>query len=362
MKNFKRMKKRDFLQMMSLGALGITFGGPFVSSCKTIARNVLTDYWLWMSAGKIDRDKWKKKFNKLADLGVKGILIQGSEEQYREMGPVAKAAGLAIHAWIVTLNHRNRETMEKHPEWFTVSREGKSTIDHPPYVGYYTWLCPANTEVQKFVSDRVLRLAKMDELDGVHLDYIRHSDVILPVGLWSKYDLVQDKEYPEFDFCYCETCRKTFMEKEGFDPLELEDPSQNQSWLQFRYDSVTALVNQLAQITRRYGKKLTAAVFPTPEIARNLVRQEWTKWNLDAVYPMIYHNFYEKEISWIEKATREGVQALEGKYPLFGGLFIPALSPENIVEAIEFALSGGAAGVTFFNEAGMDNKFWKELI
>ncbi len=356
------MKKRDFIRVMSLGAVGITIGTPLLNACKSLHNNPGMPVWVWMSARGGSTGQWKKKFRELTRLGVSGILIQASEEQYPELASLAKKAGLEIHAWIVVLNHRNRETMDQHPEWFTVSREGKSTIEYPPYVGYYSWLCPSRIEVREFIAERVDRLAKIENLDGVHLDYIRHSDVILPVGLWSKYNLVQDKEYPEFDFCYCDVCREQFKQQQGIDPMEIEEPAEHKEWLQFRYDSVTRLVNELAEITRDHGKKLTAAVFPTPEIAKKLVRQEWLAWNLDAVYPMIYHNFYEEDISWIETATREGTGALNGRFPLYSGLYIPALTPENIGQAVQYAMTGGAAGVTFFNERAMSRKFWKNIV
>ncbi len=356
------MKKRDFIRMVGLGAVGITIGTPLLSGCRSLQRVPEMPVWVWMSARGDSPRQWKNKFRELARLGVSGILMQASEEQYPEMASLAKSAGLEIHAWIVVLNHRNRETMEKHPEWFTISRDGRSTVEHQPYVDYYSWLCPSRAEVREFIAERVKRLAMMDNLDGVHLDYIRHSDVILPIGLWSKYNLVQDKEYPEFDFCYCDVCRDQFKKQEGIDPMDIEDPSGHQAWLQFRYDSVTRLVNELAQVTRDHQKKLTAAVFPTPEIARKLVRQEWLKWNLDAVYPMIYHNFYEKNIAWIEIATREGTRGLNGRIPLYSGLFIPALTPDNIAQAVQYAMDGGAAGVTFFNERAMNRKFWRNVV
>ena len=355
------MKKRDFIRITSLGVIGITVGTPFLKGCKTDQQIPGMPLWVWMSAHGNSPGKWKSKFKELAKRGVHGILIQASEEQYQAMAPIAKSAGLEIHAWIIALNHRSKDTMVNHPEWFTVSRDGRSTVDYQPYVGYYSWLCPSRVEVREFLAERVRKLAQIENLDGVHLDYIRHSDVILPIGLWSKYDLIQDKEYPEFDFCYCDVCRSEFKELEGIDPMEIKDPSANQAWLQFRYDSVTRLVNELALVTKEFKKKLTAAVFPTPDIAKKLVRQEWVKWDLDAIFPMIYHNFYEKDIPWIETATREGTEALNGKFPFYSGLFIPALTPDNISEAIQYAMAGGAAGVTFFNERAMDRKFWKNL-
>lgn len=348
--------------MMSLGVLGVTAGAPLLNACGPIHRVPEMPVWVWMSARNDSPGEWKRKFSELARLGVSGILIQASDDHYPELASLAKSSGLEIHAWIIALNNRNPETLEKHPEWFTVSREGKSTAEHRPYVDYYSWLCPSRAEVREFLAERVRRLANIDNLDGVHLDYIRHSDVILPIGLWSKYDLIQDKEYPEFDFCYCDVCREQFKEKEGIDPLDIEEPSGHDAWLQFRYDSVTRLVNELAQVTREHRKKLTAAVFPTPEIARKLVRQEWLKWDLDAVFPMIYHNFYEEDIPWIETATREGTQGLNGRIPLYSGLFIPALSPDTIYSAVQYAMAGGAAGVTFFNERSMNRKFWRNIV
>ncbi len=356
------MRKRDFIRIVSFGAVGVTMGTPLLEGCRYIRPLPEMPVWVWMSAGDDSPGQWKSKFRELARLGVDGILIQAREEQYDELASLAKSSGLEIHAWIVVLNHRNKETMEKHPEWYTVSRDGKSTVEHPPYVGYYSWLCPSRAEVREFIAARVRRLAQIDNLDGVHLDYIRHSDVILPIGLWSKYNLVQDKEYPEFDFCYCDVCREQFKQQEGIDPMNIEEPSEHQAWLQFRYDSVTRLVNELAEITHNHQMKLTAAVFPTPEIAKRLVRQEWVTWNLDAVYPMIYHNFYEKDISWIETATREGTGALSGRIPLYSGLYIPALSPDNISQAVQYAMAGGAAGVTFFNERTMTRRFWKNIV
>ena len=53
-------------------------------------------------------------------------------------------------------------------------------------------------------------LAKVEGIESVHLDYIRFSDIFLPIGLLPKYNLVQDTELPEFDFCYCEVCISKF--------------------------------------------------------------------------------------------------------------------------------------------------------
>ena len=114
------MNKRDFIRITGIGVLGITIGTPLLESCQTGGKKPGMPLWVWMSAGKSSIKELDSKFRELANLGVHGILIQASEEIYRKAAPLAKNAGLEIHSWIVVLNHRNRETKENHPEWFTI--------------------------------------------------------------------------------------------------------------------------------------------------------------------------------------------------------------------------------------------------
>ena len=203
--------------------------------------------------------------------------------------------------------------------------------------------------MRRLLAQQVAQLAECDYLDGVHLDYVRYPDVILPVGLWEKYNLIQDKELPEFDFCYCEVCRRAFRELTGQDPLELPDPTADPRWRRYRFDTITRLVNELVDVVHARGKQITAAVFPTPTIARRLVRQDWPQWELDAVLPMLYHHFYEQPIAWIEASVAEGVNALPANRPLYAGLYLPALeNDEDFDRAVQHALAGGAQGVALF--------------
>jgi uncharacterized lipoprotein YddW (UPF0748 family) len=292
---------------------------------------------------------------------------------------------LEFHRWVWTLN-RNGDAWvkENHPEWFTVSRNGESSLLHPPYVDYYKWLCPTRPEVREYLRDSILQIAADPQVDGIHLDYVRHCDVILPRGLWAKYDLVQDREYPEFDFCYCDACREAFSGLHGVDPMELPDPPSDQAWRRFRWDSVTGLVKVLAEAVHQVPaggpdgdgdrvstlspggkvKPITAAVFPTPTIARRLVRQAWDEWPLDAVFPMLYHNFYEEGLEWIGRSVREDLAAVAARKAqaagvahaparIFAGLYLPALSREERERATAIARDAGAHGVSFFEMGGL---------
>ncbi|KPK01737.1 MAG: hypothetical protein AMS20_13060, partial [Gemmatimonas sp. SG8_28] len=266
------------------------------------------------------------------------------------------------HRWTWILNRNSDAWVKQHrPEWFTVSRNGESSLEHPPYVPYYQWLCPTRWPVREYLRGLVDGIARDPAVDGVHLDYIRHSDVILPVGLWSTYDLLQDREYPEFDFCYCDVCREAFREQAGIDPLDLPDPSQDVAWRTFRWDSVTGLVRELAEAVRARSKHVTAAVFPTPTLARTLVRQAWEQWPLDAFFPMLYQNFYEEDLPWLGAATRDGVTALPERTPLYAGLYLPSLSPDQLSRAVGIVRQAGAAGVSLFEMDGITDAHLEQL-
>jgi hypothetical protein len=222
-------------------------------------------------------------------------------------------------------------------------------------------MCPSRDEVRAYLRGVVNEIASVEGLASVHLDYIRYPDVILPVALWPKYKLVQDREYPEFDYCYCDVCRAAFRKQAGVDPQTLPDPPAHQAWLQYRYDTITKVVAELFDVAHRHGKPLTAAVFPTPSIARSLVRQDWTTWKLDAVLPMIYNGFYKEEVAWVEGATREGVRALGGRIPLYSGLYVPDLSPADLAGAASRALAGGAHGISVFEGNMLTAEYLKAL-
>lgn len=302
--------------------------------------------WTWMRPAVTDTDAWRRMLASLKRAGFDAVLIGGNADFYRKHVPLAREEGLELHAWMFAM--MRGEHVRTRPEWYVVSRAGLSTAVKPPYVDYYKFMCPSRDDVRAYLRGVVADIASVDGLGSVHLDYIRYPDVILPVALWPKYKIVQDKEYPEFDFCYCDVCRARFKQLSGVDPKGIANPSRHAGWRQYRYDTITRVVSELHEEAHRYARQLTAAVFPTPKIARALVRQDWTRWKLDAVLPMVYNGFYNEDVAWIERATREGVQALGGRIPLYTGLYVPDLTPVDLGRAITCSFDGGARGVSLF--------------
>ena len=185
---------------------------PGLSTCSSVEGKVssstLPNNWIWLRPNlKWTDDQWKSAFANLREIGIEAILPQVYDSRaalfdhpsmpvkqrwLERILPIAHQAGLEVHAWMWSMILDEPNMIENHPDWFSISREGKPSHTDPAYVGYYKFMCPCHPEVQEFVGNNVAALAKIEDLDGIHLDYIRQPDVILAEALQPKYDIVQD--------------------------------------------------------------------------------------------------------------------------------------------------------------------------
>ncbi len=312
---------------------------------------------LWYTGWGKNNTQIINDFNKAKEHGISGINFQYRAETITDILPFAQDMELQI--WYVLLCQNNQKLKKEHPNWFMVSREGKSTLDFPPYVNYYRWLCPSKTEVKRYLISKIEELCQYPEISGIHLDYVRYPDVILPNAIQPDYNLDQIQEFPQFDFCYCDDCRRAFQTKHGIDPLKIENPQNNADWLKFRYDNITDLVNQIKELVHSYNKKISAAVFPSPLLARTLVRQDWQNWKLDEYYPMIYNNFYLEDENWISKITRFNRSVLGDKQNVYSGIYLPEFAYDfNILKKI---INSGANGIALFEYNNITTELWEDI-
>ncbi|MED5413924.1 MAG: family 10 glycosylhydrolase, partial [Candidatus Latescibacterota bacterium] len=285
------MKRREFLRALSAGLAAAPVAavmhppvhegwGPADVGMRGEGEKRVTKNWIWLGPDPdVSDDEYSRRFERLKRAGIDAILPEifnnrqafwGSEHLpvvapvLERLIPLAHATDIEVHAWSHIMTCNVPDVMETHPEWYDVNRKGESARDKPAYVDYYRFMCPSRPGVQQFLQQRMRELAAIDGLDGIHLDYIRFPDVILAEALQPKYDLVQDSEFPEYDYCYCDVCRAGFKAAHGLDPLvDLKDPPANEAWFQYRCDLISRLVNEdLIPIGRAAGKQMTAAVFP----------------------------------------------------------------------------------------------------
>lgn len=337
-------------------------------------RNKIPVYAWTGGPGDANDQELRETFKDYKAKGIDGLMYNGGHdpETYKRVGALVKEAGMEFHAWIPTMVQGENPKIAK--ELYAHNRNGESAFDKPAYVDYYKFLCPNKEGTYDFLADLYGSVANVQQIDGIHLDYIRFPDVILAEGLWDKYGLVMDKEYPEYDYCYCDKCTSDFKEKTGIDINEVEDPSQVQDWKQFRYDLITTMVGRLAEVVHEKDKVINAAVFPGPTIAKKLVRQEWNKWELDAIYPMNYNDFYLKGPEWVGEMVNEEVSAVNSSKPVYSGLFIcpnpenktnendpenHGLLPSEIETAIRTSMENGATGICLFTPGRMKPEHWE---
>lgn len=336
---------RTYLMSISLPGRGERYTlnneGRFAIE-KLSARTVKN--WVWV---RIDKNKTAEEYGKYFEVmkkcGISGVMFESYDEAVYK---ACKEAGLEAHYWKWTMNRA--EVLKTHPEWFAVNRKAESSFDKPAYVDYYRFLCPNHEGVAEYLAEDYVRISRLPYVDGVHLDYVRFPDVILPVGLWKNYGIEQTSELPEYDYCYCDVCRKMYKDKYGTDPMDLKFPMQSQSWINFRLDAISGVVDRITKAVKADGGRISAAVFPGPSMAKSMVRQDWGNWHLDAYFPMIYNGFYFEGPEWIGRSVKESVQTVNGSAKIYAGLFMPDIK-DNFEEALDAAFENGAAGVSLFD-------------
>ena len=316
----------------------------------------------------------QEDFKKLREHGLIGICHGVGQDlaKIQRAAKIAHANGLEYHAHLTAMLQSDLDST-----WYGVNRNGESASKVQAYVTYYKCLCPNQEGTKKYLLDIYGKIADIPEVDYVHLDYIRYVDVILARGLWEKYGLVMNEEYPTADYCYCDKCVSDFKAATGIDIKTVEDPSKCKEWADFRCNLITELVNEIADMVHAKGKKVSAAVFPGPDShARWMVRQQWNDWNIDAFFPMNYNDFYLEDASWLAPIVKEEVNSVKGKAPVYSGLFIcpdwknkskikdpegHGLLPSEIEEAVRGSMESGAAGISLFTPGRMTDEHWKAL-
>ena len=244
------------------------------------------------------------------DFEIEAASIAGADPEIDAFGSLIEAAhgnGIRVHAWVNVLSLSTRRDAnlieELGPEAVLVDRYGRSILDYPglevpePDRRYYRmgtrgiYLDPAVPEVR----ERLLALfrdlvERYPDLDGLHLDYIRHPGV-LPFTPGSRFGV-------GLDFGYGVVSRSRYRAETGQpDPIE-DAPAGTvrgaSRWDDWRRKQVTALVESIAATSRaaRPDLVLSAAVISYVDRAYLTLAQDWRGWlesgAIDLAIPMVY--------------------------------------------------------------------------
>jgi len=310
-------------------------------------------FWTWLDY------REGMNFDSICELmdsaGLDGIMLNApTPDDYRRLIPIAQRHGITVYAWLWTLNleHDRDDVVAAHSEWLSVNRLGHSLADSIAYVKHYKFLCPALPEVREYLKERVRSFAEVEGLEGIAIDFNRFVDVILPTSRWQRFDVVQDHEYACYDYGYHPAMIEKFKALHGYDPREQADPSQDPLWRQFRCNQITEVANELAEVVHDCGKVMAASPFPTSKVGARMVRQDWKSWNLDIVFPMVYHNFYTNDPSFIADCTLENERDLRNRpTTLYCGMM--AFDTTALFQCMDSAFANGARGIALFTMQGL---------
>ena len=343
-----------------------------LAACSSPKESPLKVY-VWQNIGShVDMDTLQRDFRVWKSHGVTGVCIETrSLDQVREASARAHAEGLEYHAWVPSMMRGGLPH-----EWYAVNRLGQSADQHPSYTKSYRFLDPANPEVQAYLAEQYLEVAKIPDVDFVRLDFIRYPDVILASALSELYGVDSPGEYAPADYCYCDSCISTFKAQTGIDITQVADPALVPQWAQFRCDQLTLFVDRMARAVHEVGKKVSVDVFPGPySYAEHMVRQQWNQWTVDMFFPMNYNEYYGEKLEWLDTVVKEEVQAA-GHIPVMSGLRICSdwqhkaelrhpksfgLTPDELGPAIAKSLQAGAQGVCLLSPRRMSPEHWTAL-
>lgn len=339
------------LRKLIIVAVAFLLTGSAIAQTKQ-AKDDKLRFFTW---GYDNEKDWDALFADMKDVGMTTYIISASPKRVAEIIPIADKYGIEVYSWVWTLNCGNDSIAKIHPDWFSVNREGKSLIDKQAYVGYYRFLSPIIPGVREHIIKNIINpYLDIPGLKGISIDYHRMVDVILPTLLQPGYNIVQDKEYPEWDYGYEPAMIEGFKAKYGYSPLDKEDPSKDKKWLQFRCDQITDAANDIAKVVHAAGLQMCASPFPSPSVARSMVRQDWGKWELDLAFPMIYQGCYVKGregLNFIRDCVKENTKAVLPMTTAYCALYAPDFhdNPDySLTEAMDLAMDNGARGIGFY--------------
>ena len=312
------MSKRAFLKTLAFGAVGVMAAGqekereyppelpPGVTRRRRPNRNGV---WI-TTASNHTAEEWKGRLARMRTAGIDGVLFQVYDGAYAywdteavpveadRLGafvPLAREAGLEVHAWFPMLPCRIERLLARNPAWRI---EGHEHLD------------PAQAEVGRFLAGLVSELAGVPGITGVHADELRYPQRVAP-----------SRE---------------------------------------RRQALTQLVNDhLARAAHARERSLTAAVMGGPTLARTHFAQDWTRWNVNAVFPKLFHDVHGADLAWIEAQAREAAAAVT--VPVCAGLQASALGFSDMARAVRGALDGGVSGVALHSLEAMTEERWMGL-
>jgi uncharacterized lipoprotein YddW (UPF0748 family) len=250
------------------------------------------------------------------------------------------------------------------PDAILVDRRGRSLLDYrsgelpAPDAAWYRmgtpgiYLDPAAPGVGERLAATFSELvSRYPELDGVHLDYIRHP-LVLPVAPGSRFDV-------GLDFGYGKATRARFRAETGLRG-PYRDPSKPKTsklinsprWDAWRREKVTEVVAQIGRALdeARPDLLLSAAVIPFADRAYLALAQDWRFWLEDRLVDFVVPMIYTRDDQLLRyQADGFGSGPFAARIWAGLGVWLFSNEPARAVVQLEIARASGLAGDALFS-------------
>lgn len=277
-----------------------------------------------------------KKHDFVFDEPFQGNLLQAFIEE-------GKTYGIKIHAWVenffigVYSDIKQVDPIYK-LSWILKNIDGSYLQKQEKN---YVFLDPVNHEVRKLLKMVYREISSIENLESLHLDYIR-------------YPLCYDLDYKTLsdDTGYTDVAIELFEKiyhVKDMKHLIHDQEDIYQKWIDFKKHQISSFVKEVRQETLGITQ-ISTAVFGNPEHAVAHKMQDWLSWvqhqYIDMILPMAYykdHNKVYDELIKMKKLIQDQAIIVAGLAPSYIGL-----EPIENLKQIEQAKLAQIQGVCLF--------------
>jgi hypothetical protein len=271
------------------------------------------------------------------------IPMISEKDELAECIEAAHRNGIEVHVWKVNwaLWRVHEDSLAKYirDNRIQVSYDGKRVPQVSRELGWnqrYDWLCPAHPENRELEKNLMMEVVRKYEVDGVHFDYMR---------------------YPYEPLCFCETCRRKFIEETGLVqnnwPGDVwKQGKYREIYLDWRRELITTSAREIAAAIHDYDPYVCVSLAARSglEYAFNSDAQVWWEWDDEGILDFVCPMNYSADPSGYIRSIREHFPLVKGSIPYYGGIGLFRMKDYQFLEkAIQGGRDLGQDGFTIFS-------------
>ena len=263
-------------------------------------------------------------------------------DELQTMIDAAHRNGLEFHAWKVNFNASAGMRAGAGPAALFTQMKADDRLMRDVNGVQAPALNPGDPRNRQLEVDAMTELVRDYDVDGVHFDYIRYTEV----GGDGKEN---------FDFDYGAVSRFEFEKSRGMKvanwPADVFSGRLKAEYEDWERDNINDVVRRVHQATKASKPRVavSAAVWRANRKYRAGLKQDWTRWArenwLDFVVPMDY----SADMARFERDMKEQIPNVAGHIPFAAGIGTYLIKDAaNVKKQIEIARQNGADGYVLF--------------